>query len=252
MKLKKEYLLPAAVIVILLVYLIVGTGKNKMSYDVPQLKPIPSGEIDKIEITQTAGTISIVGKDESWSILPQEYKADPVKVKDMLKSIENLTLTELAAEKQGYQRYDLTDDKKIQVKAFKGSELVREFDIGKTPSTYRHTFVRIKDDTRVYYARESFRSNFAYEIKDLRHKVVMALDKNEISGVNIEQENSLFEFTKQMVPVSVPTQKLKKQKQKEALNLRPQLQQKKRHGCCQTEIKPIRVIWMPFSLRLQT
>ncbi len=204
MKLKKEYLLPAAIIVILLVYLVVGTGKNKMSYEVPRLGAIPSGEIDKLEITQASGTITIAGKEKIWSISPQGYSADPTKVQDMLKSIENLTLSELAAEKKDYQRYDLTDDKKIQVKAYKGSELLREFDIGKTPSTYRHTFIRIQDDTRVYYARESFRSNFAYEIKDLRHKVVMALDKNEISGVKIEQEGNLFEFTKQMIPVLTP------------------------------------------------
>ncbi|NOR15404.1 MAG: DUF4340 domain-containing protein [Candidatus Aminicenantes bacterium] len=204
MKLKKEYLLPAVIIVILLGYLIVGTGKNKMSYEIPRLKPIPSGEIDKIEITQTTGMITIAGKEKTWSILPQEYSADPTKVQDMLESIENLTLSELAAEKQDYQRYDLTDDKKIQVKAFKGSELVRKFDIGKTSSTYRHTFIRIQDDSRVFYARESFRSNFAYEIKDLRHKVVMTLDKNEISGVNIEQEDTLFEFTKQMIPATTP------------------------------------------------
>jgi len=204
MKIKKEYLLPAAIIVILLVYLLVGTGKNKMSYEVPQLKPILSGEIDKIEITQASGTVTIAGTDATWSILPQEYNADPTKVQEMLKSIESLSLSELAAEKQDYQRYDLTDDKKIQVKAFKGSELLREFDIGKTPSTYRHTFVRIQEDTRVYYAQGSFRSNFAYEIKDLRNKVVMALDKNEVSAVKIKYEDTLFEFKKQMIPASPP------------------------------------------------
>ena len=205
MKLKKEYLIPAAIILVLLIYLIIGTGRNKMSYEVPRLKPIPSGEIDKIEITQTSGTITLTGKDETWSILPQEYRADPTRVKDMLKSIEGLTLSELAAEKQDYHRYDLTEDKKINVKAFKGSELLREFDIGKTSSTYRHTFVRIQDDTRVYYARESFRSNFAYQTKDLRHKVVMEFDKNEISGVNIEQEGTAYEFIKKMITITPPS-----------------------------------------------
>lgn len=204
MKWKKEYVILTAIILVLLAYLIVGTGKNKMSYEVPRLKSIPSGEIDKIEITQSSGTITLSGKGETWSIIPQEYRADPIKVEDMLDTIENLTLSELAAEKQDDHRYDLTEDKRINVKAFKGSELLREFDIGKTPSTYRHTFVRIKDDTRVYYARESFRSNFAHEIKDLRNKVVMEFDKNEISGVNIEQEGTAYEFTKQLIAITPP------------------------------------------------
>jgi len=204
MKLKKEYLLPAAIILVLLVYLILGSGKNKMSYEVPRLEAIASGEIDKIEITQASGTITLAGKEDVWSILPPDYRADPTKVKAILDAIEGLTLSELAAEKQDYQRYDLTEDKRIRVKAYKGSELLREFDIGKTPSTYRHTFVRIQDDTRVYYARDSFRSNFAYEIKDLRHLVVLEYDKNEISAVAIEQEGSAFEFTKKMIPVPPP------------------------------------------------
>ncbi len=207
MKLKKEYLIPAAIILILVIYLIVGTGRNKMRYKVPLLEPIPSGEIDKIEITQSSGTIMLEGKDESWSILPQEYRADPTRVQDMLKSIEGLSLSELAAEKQDYHRYDLTEDKRINVKAFKGSDLLREFDIGKTSSTYRHTFVRIQDDTRVYYARGSFRSNFAYKIKDLRYKVVMEFDKNEISGVNIEQEGASYEFIKKLIMITPPSEK---------------------------------------------
>lgn len=202
MQLKKEYLVPAVIILVLLAYLIFGTGKNKMSYEVPRLKAITPGEIDKIEIQQASGTLTLTGKDENWAIQPQQYQADPTKVKSMLESIENLSLSELASEKQDYLRYDLTEDKKIHVKAYKGEDLLREFDIGKIPSTYRHTFVRLQDDTRVYYARESFRSNFAYEIKDLRHKVVMEFDKNEISAIQIENEESTLEFTKKMIPVT--------------------------------------------------
>jgi hypothetical protein len=216
MKFKKEYIIPAAIILILLAYLLVGNGKNKMSYEVPLLKSIPSGEIDKIEITQSSGMVTLTGKGENWLIMPQEYPADPTKVKDMLESIEGLTLSELAAEKQDYHRYDLTEDKRLHVKAFKGNELLREFDIGKIPSTYRHTFVRIKDDPRVYYARESFRSNFAHEVKDLRNKVVMDFDKNEITGVNIKKEGISYEFTKKMIAITPPPEAEKTETEEES------------------------------------
>jgi hypothetical protein len=206
MQVKKEYLVPAAIILVLLAYLLLGTGKNKMSYEVPRLKTIASGEIDKIEIQQASGTLTLTGKEDKWSIQPQSYRADPTKVESMLAKIENLSLSELASEKEDYQRYDLTEDKKIHVKAFKGEELLREFDIGKTPSTYRHTFVRLQDDTRVYYARESFRSDFAYELKDLRHKVVMEFDTNEISALKIEHEGTVYEFAKTMIPIPPPAE----------------------------------------------
>ena len=149
-------------------------------------------------------SITLVGQAENWTILPQEYPADPVKVEDMLETISGLTLTELAAEKEDYLRYDLDQENRLNVKAYQGETLVREFDIGKTPSTYRHTFVRMADDSRVYYARESFRSRFDSEVKDLRNKSVLGFDKNEISEISINQAGETLVFTKKMVVKQPP------------------------------------------------
>jgi hypothetical protein len=205
MTLKKQYLIPTAVIVVLLLYLIFGSGRNKMSYDVPELSAVDQDAITKIEVSRPEKeSFTLSGGGESWKILPQEYPADPVKVEDMLKVISELTLTELASEREDYQRYDLDEDSRIRVKAYIGDTMVREFDIGKTPSTYRHTFVRLADDGRVYYARESFRSRFDLEVKDLRDKAVMSFDKNEISEIRIVSADSELTFTKTMVPVEAP------------------------------------------------
>ncbi len=187
------------IIAVLLIYLLFGTGKNKMSYAVPRLKNLDQAELTRIEILGKDRSITLVGKEKNWTILPQEFPADPVKVEDMLDTIAGLTLTELAAEKEDYLRYELDQENRLNIKAFQGETLVREFDIGKTPSTYRHTFVRIADDTRVYYARDSFRSRFDSEVKDLRNKAVLSFDKNEISEISITQAGTTLVFTKKLV-----------------------------------------------------
>lgn len=196
MKFKKEYVILAGVIVVLLVYLVFSSGRNKMSYRVPKLRTIPVGEIDKVEIVHGDRTVTLAGRGEAWRIMPQEYPADSVLVKDVLKAIENLALTELAAENPNDIRYELDEKNRIEVRAFKGEEPLRRFSIGKTSSTYRHTFVRIEDDDRVFYARESFRSDFDREVKDFRDKVVLTFDSAEISAVLVEKDGESLKFNK--------------------------------------------------------
>jgi hypothetical protein len=201
MKMKKEYIILLGIIAVLLVYLFFGTGRSKMSYDVPKLKSLVQEDITRIEIALADHSLTLAGGGDAWKIQPQGYPVDPIKVQDMLDTIAGLRLTELAAEKQDYQRYDLDEESRITVKAYMDEELLREFDIGKTPSTYRHTFVRMADDTRVYYARESFRSRFEFEVKDLRNKSVMDFDRNEISEIRITQANETLLFTKKAASV---------------------------------------------------
>lgn len=198
-KIKKEYLILSGIIVVLLFYLLISGGKNKMSYEVPELERITAGEITRIEVTQGENKLVLIGKEDKWKLAPQEYPADSVKVKDMLETIENLTLTELAAEKKDFQRYELNDEKRISVTAFKNDTALRKFDIGKTSSTYRHTFVRIQDDSNIYYARNSFRSHFEQDIKELRDKIVMAFEKEEISAVAFTTHN--LQLVKKMLPM---------------------------------------------------
>lgn len=203
MRLKKEYVILFGIIVVLLVYLIFSSNRNKMTYKVPKLDRIEKSEIDRIEISKAGEEIIIAGKGDVWKIMPQEYPADYDKVKGMLDVIENLTLTELSAEKKDYMRYELDEAKKIVVKAFKGDQLLREFDVGKPSSTYSHTFVRVGKDPRVYHARNSFRSTFDQERMDLRDKVVMKFDKNEITGVEIKTGGETYRLARKMVPLEI-------------------------------------------------
>jgi hypothetical protein len=113
-------------------------------------------------------------------------------------------LTDLASKAKNYTLYDLGKDKAIHVIAFTKDTPVREFDIGKTASTYGHTFVKLKDNPNIYYARESFRNHFEMKADELRDKVVMKLDSNEISEVSINKEGKDYLFTKNVAKVEPP------------------------------------------------
>jgi hypothetical protein len=206
--LRKEFLIPGVIIVILLGYLLFRSS-DKVHYKIPELEPVKVEDIDKIEIKKAGQTVQLVKKDDKWLIEPGDYPADKSKVDRITDTISGLTLTELVSRSKDYFRYDLTEEKTIGVKAYNKDRVVREFEIGKIAATYGHTFVKIKDNANVYYARESFRSHFEGKTDDLRDKVVMKLDINEITEVEIEKEGNTCLFARKVKPIGPPPAEVK-------------------------------------------
>jgi len=200
---KKEFIIMAIIIILLGLYLLFQ-NKDKVHYKIPELNPVDKEDINKVEIKSADKTITLIKKDGNWVIEPKEYATNTEKVNQILDTISNLTLTDLASKVKDYTRFDLSKDKAIKVKAFKDTEELRDFEIGKMASTYGHTFVKIKDNPNVYYARESFRSHFEAKVDDLRDKTVMKLDSNEISEITIEQEGQSYVFAKNVKSTTPP------------------------------------------------
>lgn len=217
MKIKKEFIVLSGIILALILVLIFTGDRERVTYRIPKLDTIDREEIDRIEVEKAGEKVVLSTAEEGWKILPGEYPADKSKVDDMLEIITGLTLTELASEKENYDRYDLDDGSRISVKAFKNDTLLRAFHVGKTSSTYSHTYVRLDDGKRVFHARESFRSTFEQETEDLRNKKVMAFDKNEISRISLtggELEEPLI-LEKKAVPVETPPEEAETENEEE-------------------------------------
>jgi len=187
MKIKKEYVILAGVMVALILYLVLHRS-NRTHYKLPDITEISGKQISKLEIGKADKTLALNKKDTTWYIDPKGYPADSDKVKNMLDVIEKLTLTALVSESKNYVRYDLTDGKKITVQAWKGKTLSREFDIGKTANTYQHTFVRLATDSNVYHARGDFRRKFDQTVNDLRDKTVLSYTQKDIRDITLTKD----------------------------------------------------------------
>ncbi len=198
MKIQKEYLILIAVICILVVILIISSGRDRMTYKLPQLDKIEQNSINKIEIITPEDSILLEKSQDEWLIMPQEYAVDTDKVEEMLDVIGSLTLTELVSDKENYQRYELDEENRIHVKAFKGEKLIREFFIGKVSSTYSHTYVRLTDSIHVFHARDSFQSTFEQNKSGLRDKLVMEFGQEEITTLVLEGEFGSLELNKEL------------------------------------------------------
>lgn len=194
---KTEYIVLALVIVVLSAYLLMRNS-NRIQYDIPELKPVTQEEISKIEIVRPKGTVVLKKNEKQWVSDKEGYPLDEMLMKDILKSLANFELTAMVSQSKNYATYGLTDDHRITVKAYNGDELVREFQMGKPASTFRHTYVRLADDDRVFHAKESFRNFYERELDEMRDKTVLRFDQNEISQIIVNWKNDSLTFTKKV------------------------------------------------------
>jgi hypothetical protein len=187
MKIKKEYIILAVLILGLSLYIILR-NPNKTHFELPNLPQIARADISKIELTKKGNSIVVYKKDNTWYIDPQGYKVSEFHSKNMLDAIQALDITAMVSESKNYTLYDLVGDNKITVKVWTGGDTpVLVFDVGKITNNYRHTFVKLADDFRVYHARSNLRNRFDLTLDNLRDKTVLSFNPAEIKQVRITQ-----------------------------------------------------------------
>ncbi|MEJ2222743.1 MAG: DUF4340 domain-containing protein [Desulfobacterales bacterium] len=115
-------------------------------------------------------------------------------------------LPELAGLKQGeITKIEISqggNSFRITVKAWQQATLKRNFDIGKAASSFRHTFVRLDGDSRVFHARDNFRDKFDFTIDDLRDKTVMSFKTTDIRQIEIVKDADSVKLVRSEVPVT--------------------------------------------------
>lgn len=191
MKRKSEFIILFIIISVLISYLLLHK-KDRTHYQLPVISETAKNRISQIEIDTANDTIVLNRKDNTWYIGQEAYPAATEKVNAMLDVIEKLTVTALVSESKNYIRYDLNDDKKITVKAWEGAVISRQFDIGKSATTFRHTFVKLDQDPNVYHARGDFRHKFDVTLDKLRDKNVLSFEPEDIRTVHISKDKKTY------------------------------------------------------------
>ena len=202
MKIKKEYIILVLIIIVLSAYLYQRSADRTL-YELPSMPPVSEKDITKLEITQGKKALVLNKKDDKWYIAPAEYPTDAAKIKTMLDGIKDFELTVLVSESKNYNKYELDEDQKINLKAYQGENLKLDIDLGKTASSFRHTFVRPSGEERVFHARGNLKNAFDVTVDELRDKTVLTLKPDDIQQVNITKAQTSLAFTRTQIPVEV-------------------------------------------------
>ncbi len=185
MRVKKEYIVLAVIIAVLSLYIILR-NQDETHYELPELVPVEKSAVTRLIVVQGADTIDLERRGDGWLLRPWGYEADKGVVDKMLDAIGDFSLVSLASEAKNYIPYDLDEDNRIDVEAAGPGGVVRKLQIGKVASTYRHTYVRLEDDHRVYQADKDIRRPFDTDAEKVREKAVVSIVKEEISGITLE------------------------------------------------------------------
>jgi hypothetical protein len=197
MTVKKEYIILVLIIIALALYLSFRRA-DVTHYTLPELPDVNRQDISKIEITRAGETILLERKDGGWILTPMGYPADMVKVETMIEVLDKLTLSALVSESRSYERYDLSDKKRLSIKAWEGETLMRDFWAGKVAPSSRHTFVALAGDDRVFHAMDNLRNTFDRSLDDLRDKQVLSFTPSDINEIRIVDEDRTFDLSRSM------------------------------------------------------
>lgn len=201
MKGKKEIAILFFIIAVLVFY-IYSEKDEKTHYDLPGIEQFDADVISKIHIRKKDMEIAIVKENDIWFVGDRKYPADSVLIDNMTGTITGLTLTALASESGNYAIYELGKEKRIEVEVYEGDKLLRKITIGKPATSFRHTFIMLDDDPRVYHAEGNIRSVFDKKVSDLRDKKVMAFT-DEITGLVLKKDEKELKIVKTTAPISV-------------------------------------------------
>ncbi len=194
MKIRPPILILAALIVLLGVYL-ARRGTDRTHYELPALPPVAVQEITRLEIEGLGKRQSLIRRDDRWVTEEKQHPADPARMREMLEALAATRLTALAAESGSLAPYDLDDSRRLRVRAFAGERLVRDLEVGKTAPSFRHTFVRLPGDGRVYHATENYRFRFESALDEVRSRTVLAVRRGDIREILLEAAGRILVLT---------------------------------------------------------
>jgi len=194
-----EYALLALVIGALAAYLWLRPT-DRSHYQIPALSPIDAAMIDRIVIHREKATATLEKRQDRWLLVPGDFPADPDKAKTIVDTASRLTLTALVSESKDYGRYDLAPPRRIGVEVLAQNQVKRRFDIGKSAPSFRHTFVKIEGDERVWHALENFRRHFDQSADDLRDKNVFGVDGQGLTTIELIRGDTTVVFNAAPLP----------------------------------------------------
>jgi hypothetical protein len=197
---KKEYILLAVAIVALVLYLVLRNG-DRTHYELPEIEKPGRDAITLIDISGPSGTLELKRFDEVWKSQPEGYPLDKTKIDGMLDALSGLDIVSLVSESGNYPQYDLGEEKRVKVEAKGGGgESLLGLSVGKAASTYRHTYVKLSGDDRVYQVSGNIRRIFDVEIDKLRDRKVLSIDRNAVTGLMLSTDSGSLSLTKVASP----------------------------------------------------
>lgn len=187
-KIRKISLL-AIIVVLAVIYIcqVNFTGKTK-------IKTLTlNEEIDSLQINN----LRIYKENGTWVLGEKKYLANETKVQNLVNDVKEIKLLGTASSSQkNAERYGLTDEEKIVVKAFNGEKLLRTIYVGKNTSTNSQSYICVDDKNSIYLAQNALHTNFSVDLDSLRKTEIFSFDSNSVLELDLRSSKGNFVLAK--------------------------------------------------------
>ena len=165
----------------------------------PKILTIPDDQFKSIRLQKTGGDTTIVQKSDSgkWEITqPKPLAADQDSVSSVVSQLSSLTSDRLIEEKTAdLAPYGLVTPS-LEVIVTKKDGKTEDLLVGDDTPTGGGSFVKLKNDPRVFSVYSGVKSSLDKTSKDLRDKRLLTFDSDKLTRVELQAKGQSVEFGK--------------------------------------------------------
>lgn len=165
----------------------------------PKILAIPEADFKTIRLQKTGRDATVLQKSDAgkWQITePKPLPADSDSVSSLVSTLSSLTSDRLIEENAtDLSPYGLSTPA-IEVIITKKDGKTEDLLVGDDTPTGGNTFVKLRNDPRVFSASSSVKSSVDKTPKDLRDKRLLTFDSDKLTRVDLQAKGQPVEFGK--------------------------------------------------------
>ncbi|HOP63460.1 MAG TPA: DUF4340 domain-containing protein [Spirochaetota bacterium] len=190
----RKLLVSLGIVVFLIAVIVINKWEPGSGVKGPGVIETPA---DEISVRAEGYSLKLVKSGDRWLINDQKYPADTGLVTDLEKKVSEVKLLDLISEKGYFNKYDLAEDKGVEVTLSAGGKQLRKLMIGKQGLTNSQVYVRIDDSNEVYLASGLTSEEMRPEADTLRDRKILEVSVDEVASFVINYKGREFFFLKE-------------------------------------------------------
>jgi hypothetical protein len=143
------------------------------------------GDATQVTTVFHGKTNTFVYKNGTWFAEPGDLLADKEKVMKMVNALSTNRSFTLISSYPIYEKYELTPSNRVSATLTIGGK-IRSLDIGKTSSTYSHSFVLLNGDSNIYQTEGYLAPDFNQDLDQVRDRNIFSFKLEEVSSVELK------------------------------------------------------------------
>jgi len=185
MKNKQLFYMAGVIVVLLAVYLLLQRSSVPVAKE-NYLFDVDTSKVSEVTIYSDGQTVTLNRNSDGWKVTnPFEYEANTRYTNDMLKKMMEMRVeSDITSNKDKWNNYEVGEDATRISFVQNGKE--HAFYIGKTSSSYQHTYMREEGKDQVVLVKGTYGSAFKRKADLWKDKSILDIEQTEIMTIKTD------------------------------------------------------------------